>query len=154
MSCYFWKDVKKGVWCWHIHHSRLLELSTEPLSSRAQYIRKHKPEREVNLRLRLMRPVENPDRIPKEVKKAWDMYIEAGDAYDKAWNTYHKDGNTYHKDGKAYYKTWDTYNKAWDMYIEAGDAYYKAVRRHSKVLEELHRKECSSTCTWDGRSIC
>ena len=90
MSEYLWEDVGKGVWMWHIHHTRLLELSSEPLLVRAKYIRENKPEEEINLRLRMMRPVKNPDRIPEKVKEAGKAHDEALKAYDEALKAHNK----------------------------------------------------------------
>ena len=74
---HLWKNVPEGVWCWHIHHTRLLELSTEPLKKRAKYILEEKPEDERKLRLQLMRPVLHPEKFPKQLIKA---YAELGKA--------------------------------------------------------------------------
>ena len=49
-----YEDVPAGVLCWHIHHDRLLEMSTVPLAERAQFIRYRKFDSEIPCRLRLL----------------------------------------------------------------------------------------------------
>src|SRR3990167_6669142 len=42
---------------WHIHHETLYEYLTEPIRARINYIKKEKPKKEVELRLKLLKPV-------------------------------------------------------------------------------------------------
>jgi len=110
--------------CWHIHHTQLLELSTEPLKKRAKYILEEKPEDERKLRLQLMRPVLHPEKFPKQLIKA---SAELGKAYaelDKA---------------RA---EWDKARAEWE----------KASAEWNKEIEALHREECPN-CPWDGGTI-
>ena len=77
---------------WHVHHDVLLEHLTEPIEARRAYIRDHKPEGELETRLRLLKPVRG--RLPAPVVKAragcdkpWVDYDEARATYVKAWTT-------------------------------------------------------------------
>lgn len=45
------------VFAWHVHHETLVEPLTEPIENRIAYIRKDKPAGEIELRLRLLKPV-------------------------------------------------------------------------------------------------
>ena len=54
---------------WHVHHEILVEPLTEPLRARINYIKKDKPNDEIELRLKLLTPVLGD--IPT-TKKGWD----------------------------------------------------------------------------------
>ena len=50
---------------WHIHHDQLVENLTEPLKNRIDYIKKEKPEDEIELRLKLLKKVKcKPENYP------------------------------------------------------------------------------------------
>ena len=42
---------------WHIHHQELVEYLTEPIRARINYIKQNKPKNEIELRLKLLKPV-------------------------------------------------------------------------------------------------
>ncbi len=106
------EDVPAGTWCWLIHHEVLLEKSTEPLSTRVEYIRCHKSKDEVATRLKWMRPVRG--ELPREFVVAWEAWDKAREAWGKAW---------------------ETRDKAWE-------AWDKALEDNRKSIEKLHEKEC------------
>jgi len=54
---------------WHIHHERLYEYLTEPIRARINYIKKEKLKEEVELRLKLLKPVLG--KIPT-TEKGWE----------------------------------------------------------------------------------
>ncbi len=66
---------------WHLHHEILYELLTEPLRARINYIKKEKPENEIELRLKLIKPVLGD--IPTS-QKGWEKLhkIECGCGWD------------------------------------------------------------------------
>jgi len=68
---------KVGDPVWHIHHDALVEPLTEPLENRIKFIKERKPAREIETRLRLMKPVRG--KLP-ELAKA---YAEWAKAYAK-----------------------------------------------------------------------
>ena len=110
---HLWKNVPSGVMCWHIHHTRLLELSTEPLKKRAKYILEEKPEDERKLRLQLMRPVLHPEKFPKQLIKA---SAELGKAYaevDKARAEWDKARAEWNKEIEALHRE-ECPNCPWD----------------------------------------
>jgi len=44
------------IW-WHVHHNKLWEPLTEPIRNRINHIKNNKPKEEIELRLRLLKPV-------------------------------------------------------------------------------------------------
>ena len=117
----------RGIrYAWHVHHDVLIEPLTEPIEVRQEYIRRYKPEHEIETRLRLLKPAVGP--LPAAyAKKAWAAYDKkARAAYaKKAWAAYDK-------------KAWAAYEKAWAAY--------------APEIEALHAIECPD-CPWDGSSI-
>ena len=128
------KQVKSGFF-WHIHHEILLEHSGN-INERVAYIKSYKPKDQIEIRLRLMKPVKG--ELPQEVVKAGKVYGEAENAYNEA--------------GKAYNEARNAYDEAWNAYDEARKAWEEALQRNKGVIEELHRKECPN-CPWDGKTI-
>ena len=62
-------DSDMADFWWHIHHEKLVEQLTEPIRARINYIKKEKPEDEVKLRLKLLKPVLG--KIPN-TQKGWE----------------------------------------------------------------------------------
>jgi len=119
----------------HIHHEVLVEALTEPLKNRIKYIKENKPKDEIELRLRLIKPVKG--KLPSEFIKADQARVKAYQALVKA----------YQARGKA--------NQAWDKadqaFIKANQAWVKALKDSIPALEKLHKKECG--CGWNGKTI-
>jgi len=65
---------KVGDPVWHIHHDALVEPLTEPLENRIKFIKERKPAREIETRLRLMKPVRG--KLP-ELAKAYAEWAKA-----------------------------------------------------------------------------
>jgi len=126
---YLWKGVGAGVPCWHIHHSKLLEWSERLLDERAEFIRAHKPESEIETRLRLMRPVNGT--LP-------DAVCHARAAYNELFAVYCKMKSNYHEMRVACDEAWS--------------AYENTMAVHRPEIEALHAKECPD-CPWDGKTI-
>ena len=70
---------------WHVHHEILCEPLTEPIQTRIDYIKANKPEYEVETRLRLLKPVQHPESLPKEWKEACAKRDEAYAKWDEAY---------------------------------------------------------------------
>ena len=141
---------------WHIHHEVLPEWSDD-IQERIDFIQAEKPKHEVEIRLRLLKPVQGA-LPPKLVKagdargkaedanaKAWDAYVKARDAYVKAGDARDKAKAAYDKAKAAYDKDWDAFGKDWDAYRKAYDKYLPQI-------EALHALECPD-CPWDGFTI-
>lgn len=105
------EETKKSGMFWHIHHNVLVEWS-DNIDERIYYIKKNKPANEIEIRLRLMKPVKG--KLPTEMVKAY-----------KAWDKAYKARN---KADKAREKA----DKAWD----------KAWVKYASQIERLHAEEC------------
>ena len=144
---------------WHIHHEVLLEWSDD-IQERIDFIQAEKPKHEVEIRLRLLKPVQGA--LPPKLVKARDAYL----AYDKAWDAFGKDWDAYVKARAAFGKDWDAFVKASVAYAKAGDAFVKAKAAFVKAkaaynkaydeclpqIEALHALECPD-CPWNGTTI-
>jgi len=107
------KEIKKKIiFCWHIHHGVLIEPLTEPLRTKIKYIKENKSKDEIELSLKLLKPVKG--KLPQKL-------IEAG---------------------KAYIESWPAYDKARKAYSKAREAYGEAEKAHQKEINILHKKEC------------
>ena len=62
-------DSDQTDFWWHIHHETLVEQLTEPVRARINYIKKDKPKDEIELRLKLLKPVLG--KIPT-TQRGWD----------------------------------------------------------------------------------
>jgi len=67
----------------HIHHEVLVEALTEPLENRIKYIKEDKPKDEIELRLRLIKPVKG--KLPSEFIEAYQAWVKADQARGKAY---------------------------------------------------------------------
>ena len=70
------------TFAWHVHHETLIEPLTEPIENRIAYIKQAKPASEVELRLRLLKPVQG--ELPAALDKARAALDKAWAALDKA----------------------------------------------------------------------
>lgn len=132
--------MAKLIWDWHCHDDILLEPRIGTRKKRVYFIKRHKPQSEVPLRLRLYKRVKG--KLPDKLVKAGASYEKAGASYDKAWAAYKKAGD---KAGASYEKAWASYDKAWA-------AYWKVVKACMPEILKLHAKECPN-CPWDGETI-
>ncbi len=138
---------------WHIHHEVLLEVRTEAISKRKNYIRVNKPQNEQKLRLKLLKPVRG--KLPAKIlkagdarRKAWANHRKATAAYDKAIKVCEKRAAV----GAAYYGTMAAYNKTWDAFEETWAPLRQALKANIPAIAKLHAKECPN-CPWDGNTI-
>lgn len=63
---------------WLIHHQVLLEVTTEPIQERIEFIKEDKPKWEQPIRLKWMKPVKRPDLLPKIVLERYKEYRKTG----------------------------------------------------------------------------
>ncbi len=134
------KKTKITGMFWHCHHNVLCEY-VHDYQERVDYIKKDKPEDEVETRLKLFKKVKG--KLPKEFVEIAKKYDETREKYHKAWDKYDKAGND---------KAWDKYDKARDKYYEAMQKYLKAKDKYRPQIEKLHKKKCGCS-EWDGREI-
>ncbi len=144
----------------HVHHSGRLpfEILTEPIEVRADYIKKYKPSREVELRLRLMKVIEEePPEGVLAVLAAWAECSKVCDAalaeYDKAWAECSKvcdaASTEYDKAWAECFKVRDAAstecskvcNPAWAEYLKVCDV-------HAIAIAAFHKKVCVPDCPW------
>jgi len=109
----------------HIHHEILVEALTEPLKNRIKYIKENKPKDEIELRLKLLKPVKG--KLPSGFIKA-----------DQAWG----------KAKQARVKAYQAFIKADQAWDKAGQAWVKAREDSMPALEKLHKIECG--CGWSS----
>jgi len=143
----------------HIHHEVLVEALTEPLKNRIKYIKENKPKDEIELRLRLIKPVKG--KLPSEFIKADQARVKAYQALVKAHQARAKAHQAWEKAEQAWEKAVQAYqargkaNQAWDKadqaFIKANQAWVKALKDSIPALEKLHKKECG--CGWNGKTI-
>ena len=70
---------------WHIHHDKLLEFSGN-IDKRIEYIKYGKPTEEIELRLRLLKPVKG--KLPDAVIKVWAVWEKVWAACDETIQKY------------------------------------------------------------------
>jgi len=121
--------MKKLKWYFHVHHDILLEPLIRPLKDRIDYIKEYKPKNEIKLRLKLLKPVKG--KLPNEVVKTGETYIEAAKVYVQA--------------DKFCDKAWEDCDKTWKVYK-------KTLKKYSKEINKLHKQECPN-CPWNGKTI-
>ena len=119
-----WEGVPVGSYGWHIHHEQLVEQTTEPIEHRIRFIIDNKPQHEVALRLRLMRPVKDAAAIAS-ARKAYDAATASARKADAATASARK----------AYAAAIASARKAYDA-----------------AIASAHLIECPN-CTWDGKTI-
>src|SRR3990170_3710435 len=134
---------------WHIHHEVLLEWSDD-IQERIDFIQAEKPKHEVEIRLRLLKPVQGA--LPPKLVKAGDARDKAYDANAKARDAYDKARDAYVKASVAYAKAGDAFVKAKAAFVKAKAAYNKAYDECLPQIEALHALECPD-CPWNGTTI-
>jgi len=160
------KMTKKKIsgFAFHCHHDTLFE-GVYDYDERVRVIKRNKPQKEQELRLKLFRMI--PDNlVPSTLRKAWEAYGKAGEAFDKAWEAFGKEREAYCKAGEAYGKEREAYckageafdkagearDKAWEAYGKAWEAYGKERKACLPEIEKLHKELCPD-CPWNGKTI-
>lgn len=88
------KTKKKSGMYWHCHHDKLCEYVWDE-QERINFIKKNKPENEIETRLRLFKKVK--EKLPKDLKERGEKYYEARKKCDEAREKYKKDLEELHK---------------------------------------------------------
>ena len=128
----------------HIHHEILMETLTEPLKNRIKYIKDYKPEDEIELRLRLIKPVKG--KLPSEFIKAAQACDKAAQARDKAAQAWVKAAQARDKA----YQAWVKADRAW---VRADRAWDKANQDNMPAFEKLHKVECGCGYSFIRKTI-
>ena len=117
---------------WHIHHDVLAEFAIAPIEERIAFIRANKPAREIEMRLRLMRPVQH---------KLFGPALEAALAY--------RDGMIAIRKARIH---WHTACDLQGSLFESRTIYTKHKLALCTELVALHKSECPG-CSWNGKTI-
>ena len=145
------KDVPAGVLCWHIHHSILMEVSTEPLASRIDYIIKQKcayePPRYIQLRLRLLAVVKG--KLPEKVVQSAKAYYKAVKALREIKDAVLQSCLSFSMAYETLISERTAAEKAFDI---ASKTYWDTLEEFASEIEALHKQECPN-CPWYGRTI-
>jgi hypothetical protein len=120
----------KSGWYWHLHHDRLIEW-TDDIDKRWDYVVREKCEEELEIRLRLMRPVIGP--LPAKL-----------DAARAKWNAARAKWN-------AAFAKLDAARAKWNAACDKLDA-ARAKWNADPAIIALHAVECPG-CPWDGETI-
>jgi len=137
---------------WHIHHNQLLEFS-DNIRERIEYIKRHKPAYETDLRLALLKPVRGklPRAVVEAEKACQKARIAKAEAY-VAWITYCK-AQKFCKKARVIYKVRrEAFKKAVMTYKKMWSARCKVIEIYRAEIEALHKKECPN-CPWNGKTI-
>src|SRR3990167_3292019 len=128
---------------WLLHHGQLLEWTTEPVENRVEYIKTRKPVHEITTRLKWLRPVKNPKRLPVSVlqactdhAKAYADYNKVFADFDKACTDYNKACADYAKVYADFDKARADYNKAYANFDKAHADFDKACADYNKVYAD------------------
>jgi len=121
----------KTKYYWHIHHEILVEALTEPLENRIKYIKDYKPEDEIELRLRLIKPVKG--KLPSKFIEAYQALVKANQARAEAY--------------QALVKANQARAEAYQAAVKAYQARAEVLEDNIPALEKLHRVECG--CAYD-----
>jgi len=146
---------------WHVYHNQGF---SNNIQERIDYVKRHKPVYEIDLRLTLLKPVRG--KLPRVVVKTGEALNNARIVCDKLWAACNEAWITHPKIQKACEKGQMICREAWAVYIAKRDVFGKAVAVYEKVakahdeaietyqaeIEALHREECPN-CPWDGKTI-
>ncbi len=157
------------IWAWHVHHDKLVQYLTGPLEERIAYIKANKPLGEVELRLRLLKPVKAQEKLNSALAEYEKIELQARVEYEKirlqAWVEYQKiDQQAWVEYQKIRLQAWVEYQKieqqAWVEYQKIDQqarVEYEKIEQpvraeYQKIEERLHAEECPN-CPWDGKTI-
>ena len=127
---------------WHVHHDILLEPLLRPLKTRIAYIRRSKPQEEIEGRLRLLKLVKG--ELPAEI-------IEAGRAWVKAFKPSFEAEKAKAEADKASPEA--VWLEADETLFKAERAWFEALERNREAVEKLHWEECPDCPFRNRKSI-
>ena len=127
---------------WHLHHDELFEEVIGSIEERVAYIRSNKPARQVETRLRLMKPVRFD--TPK-LREAFAKWMEADAKWTEAAAKWKEAGAKWTEaDAK-----WKEAGAKWK---EAGAKWMEADAKWKEAVASDHARQCPD-CPWDGKTI-
>jgi len=149
-----------GTLFWFIHHGQPIEALTEPLANRRRYIRTNKPKNEVATRLKWLRVVKHPEKLPKrfltdmaKVGALWGIGTVLrfkGNALRAKANALRVKSNALRANADALWDKGDALranaDALWDRAYalrDKGNALRAAtLAKHREAIHALHREEC------------
>jgi phosphoglycolate phosphatase-like HAD superfamily hydrolase len=139
---------------WHAYHDTLCSYLN--IEVRKDIIRNEKPEEEISLRLKLMKPIKNTRALPKELREHFKSWEEIKERANKIYEKMSKLKGNPNKKKEAYEAF-----REWGKLASLNEKYYyespKLFEKYRKQLEDLHKKDCAEAkkgkCPWDGKSI-
>ncbi len=152
---------------WHGHHSEWLLMASNNIQGRIDFIKKHKPKDEIELRLKLLKPVQG--KLPDElVEAAWrwanyaESYMRLEAERDKLNDDYLSAQSSYLV-GEINFDALEEKRKAvvaFDRRLgrarraaqPSGDRLIEMYQKYSEAVKALHEVECVD-CPWDGMTI-
>ena len=140
----------------HVHHEGpVIELLTEPIENRINYINANKSSGEIETRLRLLRELteEEVEQLPPAWVEAYRVYREAYRVWGEAYRAYGEAYRVYGEAGRAWEEAYRVWGEADRAYWEADWVWVKAYRVYAPQLEALHTRICLPDCPWDGKTI-
>jgi hypothetical protein len=151
------KRKNQNEFIWHLHHDVLYEPLREPLENRIKYIREKKPAHEIEIRLRLMKPVKNP---PARLISAWETHkaeeSRAREVYEAERSRILAEYIAEHGPGWEALKD-VAINYALNCYesvkLQTWSEYRVAEKACAKEMKSLHAKECNCAFFENGGSI-
>lgn len=114
---------------WLLHHEVLLEFAYEPVELRISFIKKVKPYNEIPTRLKWLRRVKHPEKLPMAVYAAWLAFAPAC---------------------QKQYSAVDHNQSIYLAYVRTKTMLDRALREHQVGISRRHRIECPG-CPWDPR---
>jgi exonuclease VII small subunit len=165
------KKSKIGDVMCFIHHEESIEILTELIENRIDYILRNKPEDEQAIRLHWLRPC--PFELPERLTKAGAERDKAEAEYNKAWAEWQKALAEWDKAGAELDKARAEWDKAWAEWQKARAEYNKARAELDKAQAEYNKAgaewqkaeaECKDEinaqferyfpdCPWDGETL-
>ena len=114
------------MWYWHVHREQLLEKSNNiNIQERIEYIREHKTEKEIPIRLAWLQPILNQSYADQALSEYKKIECPAWSEFKKIWD-----------------QAWSEYKK-----IEGS-----ALSEYKTKMETLHNQEHPG-CPWDGKTL-
>jgi len=133
----------------HIHHEVLVEALTEPLKNRIKYIKENKPKDEIELRLRLIKPVKG--KLPSEFIKAdqaWEKAYQAQIKADQARAKAHQARDKAEQANQAWEEAYQAQIKADQARVKAYQAWGK-TNQADQAWEESYQARGKANQAWD-----
>lgn len=129
------------TYCWHMHHTSLVEQEYEPLERRIQFIKQNKPKDEIETRLCLIKRVKN-QRLVRRIFKYEGDYTAAYDKVVRAFEAKHPNGQ----------HTSEEFEEKMEKLAVLAKKRRESAKKARPLAEALHKKECPN-CPWNGSTI-